>query len=441
MTEVSTSRRTLLTASAATAAGLTLGACGSEDKSDTATERKPGEKITLMFWTWVPGIEKAVALWNKKNPDVQVKVEKVSPTNSAQYAKMHAALKAGNPPDLAQVEYQNIAEFLLDKGLLNLADHGAAEYRSKFVGWQWEQVVYDGGVYAIPQASGPMGMFYRHDLFRKWDIEPPATWDDYETAAKQIRKSGAYIGTFPASSGGWIASVAWQAGAQWFRTEGEKWIVGIDGEATRKVLTFWEGLVRGKLVKTIPVTQSAWYADIQSGDIVNWIGAQWGDALIKGNAPDTAGKWRAAPMPQWERGADASSNWGGSTTAVFTGAEHPKDAVDFAVWLNTDPESIDLLIKGGYGWPAAKQGFQGSSLDEASEFFDGQRYNEVFAASDKAVDTSWKWGPTTVPMFQHLTDELTEAMNGNASFTDAIGKVQKLVMDDMKEKGLKVEAA
>lgn len=451
MTAPGTTRRTLLGASAATAAGLGLGACGSDDDGSGGNggnggggdggRREPGERITLTFWAWVPGIDRAVARWNEQHPDVTVKLQKVSPTNSVQYAKMHAALKAGNPPDLAQIEYMNVAEFLLDKGLLNLAEHGAEKHRKKFVGWQWEQVVYDGGVFAVPQASGPMGQFYRQDRFRDWDIEPPATWADYRAAAQRVRRKGAYIGTFSASTGPWIAGLCAQAGARWFRTEGDTWIVDIDSAPTRQVLEFWEELVRRKLVRTEPVMQSAWYADLQSGEIVDWIGAQWGDALLIGNAPRTSGKWRTAPMPQWERGADASANWGGSTTAVFTGAKYPKDAVDFAVWLNTDPESIDLLIRGGYGWPAAKRGFEGSRLDEPSEFFGGQRYNEVFAASDKAVDTSWKWGPTTVPMIQHLTDTLTDAINGDGTFAGAVRTVQRLVLEDMRDKGLKAEAA
>lgn len=441
MTPVGTSRRSLLAASAATAGGLAVTGCGSDDDDKSSGKRKPGEKVSMTFWAWVPGIDKAVDLWNKQNPEVQVKLEKVSPHNSAQYAKMRAALKAGNPPDLAQIEYMNIPEFLLVKGLVNLNDYGAQKHKNKFVGWQWQQVVYDGGAYAVPQASGPMGLFYREDLYSKWDIEPPATWDEFETAARAIRKKGAYIDSFPATVGPWIAGLAWQAGAEWFSTEGDTWKIAIDSEPTRRVVDFWEGLVRKKLVKTVETMQSPWFAAVQSDEIVSWVSAQWGDALLAGNAAKTKGKWRVAPMPQWKKGAGASANWGGSTTAVFTGAKYPQEAMDFAVWLNTDPESIDLLIKGGYGWPAAKKGFEGSRLDQPGEFFGGQKYNDVFAASDKAVDTRWKWGPTNVAMINHMTDALTDAINSGGSFADAMKKVQDLVIADMRDKGLKVEAA
>lgn len=112
---------------------------------------------------------------------------------------MRAALKSGNAPDLAQVEYQEIPSFLLENGLVNLSPYGADKARSKFVDWQWQQGVFDEAVYAIPQASGPMGLFYRSDLYKKWGIEPPATWDEFAQAAEKIQKADpkAYISTFP----------------------------------------------------------------------------------------------------------------------------------------------------------------------------------------------------------------------------------------------------
>ncbi|MEK8170469.1 extracellular solute-binding protein [Streptomyces sp. M19] len=136
----------------------------------------------------MPGVDKAVDLWNRQHPEVRVELEKVSAVDGAQYAKMHAAVEAGNPPDLGQIEYPVVPSFLLDNGLLDLTKYQVGRYKDRFVGWQWQQSVFGKGVYAIPQASGPMALFLRRDLFDKWAIEPPATWDDYEAAAKAVRK-------------------------------------------------------------------------------------------------------------------------------------------------------------------------------------------------------------------------------------------------------------
>ncbi|MEU9110547.1 sugar ABC transporter substrate-binding protein [Streptomyces sp. NPDC048483] len=441
MTSNDMHRRAVLGGAAAVAAGFALAGCGDSGDDDTAPEeRKKGQKIELTFWSWVPGIDKPVDLWNRKNPEVQVKVEKVSAVDGEQYAKMHAAIKAGNPPDLGQIEFPVIPSFLLDNGLLDLAPLGAARHKDKFFGWQWQQSVFGKGIYAIPQASGPMGLFVRQDLFERWDVQIPRTWDEYEAAARKIRKKGAWIETFSATNGNRLAGLAWQAGAKWYDTKGDTWIIGIDDEPTRKVADYWEALVKQKLIKTIPDRQNAWYKDLQTGAITAWVGASWGDALLVGNAPGTKGTWRAAPLPQWEKGGKVFANWGGSTTAVFAKGHYPKDALDFAVWLNTDSESIALLIDGGYGFPSAKKGYTTAGLDVDKPFFGGQEYSKIFADAGSHVDTSWQWGPGVDTLYQRLGDGFTEALGTGASFRSVLKKVQGQTLADLKGKGLKVES-
>jgi multiple sugar transport system substrate-binding protein len=423
---------------------LALAGCSSgDDGSGAGAERTPGQKVQLVFWSWVPGVDKAVALWNSQNPDVQVKLEKIPAGSSGGYAKMHAALQAGKgAPDLAQVEYQNIPEFLLDGGLVDLSKHDVNDSQDKFIDWQWRQVAYGDGVFAVPQASGPMGFFYRSDLFKKWGIAPPKTWADYKTAAATIRQKDpkAYIGTFPPGNSAWFTALAWQAGAKWFSVDGDTWVVNIDTPQTRKVAEYWDGLIRDKLVATEPDFANAWYKHLQDGQIAGWVSAQWGDAILTGNAPKTSGHWAVAPMPQWDSSQFASANWGGSSTAVLKGAKYPDEATKFAVWLNTDPKSIDLLIQGGYGWPAAKDALQGSALDKAYPFFGGQRINDTFAKADAAIDKDWAWIPTTPAVYQHLNDGFQRAIAGQGTFVDAVKDAQAKTVADLQAKGLKVRA-
>jgi multiple sugar transport system substrate-binding protein len=440
-------RRTTRAVLGLAAGVLALAACSggasgtSGSQPSTIAAHKPGENVELTFWSWVPGVDKAVALWNQQNPEVQVKLEKIPSGSSGGYAKMHSALKAGSgAPDLAQVEYQEIPGFLLEKGLVDLSPYGASADQDKFVDWQWQQGAFGDGVYAIPQASGPMGFFYRADLFQKWGIAPPKTWDDFRTAAKTIRQKDpkAYISTFPPGNSAWFTALAWQAGGKWFGSEGDAWTVNMDNPQTQKVADYWDSMIKDDLVKTEPDFANGWYKDLQEGNVVGWVSAQWGDAILSGNAPKTSGKWRVAPMPQWDSSKFTSSNWGGSSTAVLTGSKHPKEAKDFAVWLNSDPKSIDLLIAGGYGWPAAKDAFTGTALDRPYPFFGGQKINDVFATADKAIDRDWSWIPTTASAYQHLNDGFQKAINGQGTFVSAVTDAQAATVADLKSKGLKV---
>ena len=142
---------------AGTAAGLfALAACGG---SSPAQNQASGGKVTLTFWSWVPGISHSVNLWNKSHPDIHVNLNEVTSGAAGSYAKMFSALQAGNAPDLGQIEYATLPNFEHVGGLDNLASYGAASVKADFVPWTWAQVTQGSAVYAIPQDTGPMGLF------------------------------------------------------------------------------------------------------------------------------------------------------------------------------------------------------------------------------------------------------------------------------------------
>lgn len=437
-------RRKVL-AGAAAAAAPALAACGESagaTRMTRATRRAPGQQVTLVFWTWVP-LQKAAALWNRQHPDIRVEVQMVPANTSGGYQKMHSSLKAGNPPDLAQIEYWALPEFMLANGLTDLTAYGADRLKARYVEWQWRQGEFAGRTYAVPQASGPMGFFYRQDLFDKWEVEVPGTWDAFRTAAAKIRKrsGGSYITAFPPANAQWFSAFPWQRGARWIRTEGDTWVVNLTDAASMEVARFWDGLLGDGLVAPIQDSQSAFFKGLQTGMLAGWLGAQWQDALLRGNAPRTRGKWRVAELPQWEAGQHVSSNWGGSATAILQGSQHPLEALRFAHWLNTDPDSIDLLVAAGYGWPAAKTDLMRTALGRPDPFFGGQRYNEVFQVSDRNVDTAWRVSPTTTQSYAHIQDNIGKVVAGHGTVRDALRDAQGRFVDDLKAKGLKARAA
>ncbi|MFH8897794.1 ABC transporter substrate-binding protein [Streptomyces coeruleorubidus] len=443
------SRRSVLRWGAGAAGSLTalpaLAACGQTVGAARATRQAPtrrGQKVKLVFWTWVP-MQKTVDLWNRTHPDIQVEMQTIPQNVTGGYQKMHASLTAGNPPDLAQVEYHELPSFMLVNGLTNLSEYGADELRDSYVPWQWQQGVFDGEVYTVPQASGPMGLFYRRDLFAKWGIATPTTWAEFEAAARVVkaRGNGARLCAFAPNQPSWFAAMCWQRGARWVRTEGDTWVVDMDDDLSREVAEYWERMVRDDLVFVEPDMSNAWYKHVQTGQISAWIGPQWGDALLRGNAPGTAGKWRVALLPQWKEGQKASANWGGSSTAILQGTRHPREALRFAHWINTDRRAVDLNVSVGYGWPAAAGVFRGSALDKPDPFFGGQRYNDVFTVSDRAIDTSWKWSPTTDADFAQLQDAFGAAIDGEGSLTGALADAQNSTVDNLKAKGLTARSA
>ncbi|UAJ79786.1 sugar ABC transporter substrate-binding protein [Leifsonia sp. ZF2019] len=422
---------------AVAAAAVPLAACSS------STSGSSDGPVTITFQSWVPNISTAVDAFNSAHKDIKVKLETITAGPDGGYAKMLSAVKAGNPADVAQVGYDELATFRLNDALEDITQYVGSS-KDKFTEWQWDTGVFDGKVYAVPQASGPMGQFYRKDLFDAAGLKAPATWDEYYQAAKAIHAADPnhYIAAFASNQAPWLIGLAQQGGAQWFSTSGDSWKVNIDDEATQKVAAFWQKLIDEGLVKIAPDLSNEWYADLQQGNIYSWMSGSWAGAIIEGNAPDTSGKWAVAEMPQWTAGDHVSASWGGgSANAVLKGSKHPKEAAEFALWLNSDPSSVSTLNSIGAGWPALADKSAVASLQDDPKtfaFFGGQNIWETFATADKGVDTSWKWPPLVDTLYTKLTDNMKAAVQNKTPIADAYAQTQKDMVAAMKDKGISV---
>lgn len=440
------SRRALLAGTGAAALGATgLAGCastsGAAQRSRQARVRR-GERVSLTFWTWEP-LQDAVALWNHEHPDVHVTMQIIPGGSSGGYQKMYAALRSGQQPDVAHVEYQELAAFMLVQGLTDLRPYGIEKFHHRYVEWQWRQGVFGKGIFTVPWASGPMGMFYRKDLLRRWGIVPPETWKDFEQAARTVRRkdSHAYLHSFPSSNSAWFEGLAWQAGGKWVETDGDTWIVNIDNPRTRKVTEFWDRLISDDLVIVENDGQSAWYRQIQQDKLASFVTADWYDELLRDNAPSTSGHWHVKRMPQWQPGAKTAANWGGSSLAVLQGSRYPRQAMEFGVWLSTDVRAINLSIHQGSGWPGARNAYQRTILSKPDKFFGGQRYNSVFVEADAHIDESWRFLPTNDSAISHMDDAFAAAIATHNPLADTLPDIQTRVIEDMKAKNLKVRAA
>ena len=208
-------------------------------------------------------------------------------------------------------------------------------------------------------------------------------------------------------------------------------------DATMKVARFFDKVIDDGLVTTeISPFSPAWFAACGKGGIAALTGASWADALIEGVAGGK-GRWRVAPMPRWDSGF-GSSYWGGSTTAVLSSSRHPKEALEFAIWLNSSQQGIDGLIENsGIGW-SANPGYIGSARQQASEFFSGRDYNqEIFVPAAKQQNANWSWWPITQQSFNILADGFRRKATGG-TLVDAVATAEKNILTAFTNKGLSI---
>jgi multiple sugar transport system substrate-binding protein len=444
-----TSWRRRLLATLTVAPLVALAACGGGGGGGggggAAAACEPSDgPVELTFTSWVPGVEEAVALWNEQNPNIQVRAESVPAGNAGTYSNLFNALQANTAPDLSQVEYDSLSSFRLQNGLVDIAQcAGISDARSQFVDWTWSQVqLGDEGVYAVPQDTGPMALFYRKDLFEAAGIAPPTTWEEYYQAAVALKAANpeTRITHFPQQDANWFTGLLWQNQASLFEIEGDALSVTVDSPQTRQVAEYWQRMIDEQLVATnLQGFSTELYSAWNTGTVATWVSAAWGYSTIRDNAPDTSGLWAVAPMPQWEAGGANAGNWGGSTTAVFAGTEHAYEASQFALWLNTDPASLEILNAEGGLFPAATAGQDLPALSAGVDFYGGQPIFDVFDDASGQVDTDFTWGPTMTDTYTALSDGFTAALNGQGTLSDALGAAQTSSLDALRAQGIQVD--
>jgi multiple sugar transport system substrate-binding protein len=432
----------LLTLTAACSGGSSsgAGAGGTTKTVDMAAELK--KPATIEFWSWVDGIQSEVALFEKKYPNIKVKVVNAGqPT--AEYPKLRTALKAGSgAPDVVQLEAHEVTSFTITKSLLDLAPYGANTIKSKFQPWVWGQVAQGSSVYAIPQDTGPMGMLYRKDIFDKYHIKVPTTWAEFQTAADKLHKAdpAAYLTNMSPSNGAVFSGLLWQAGSRPFKTNSAtSFNVNIADAPAKKVSDYWSGLVKSGTVSTDADFTDQWYRGLAGGKYATWLTAAWGPMFLQGTAKGTSGKWRVAPLPQWSAGESVSGNTGGSTSAVVRSSKYPAAAAAFAEFLNSDPTSAKMLASKQSLFPATTALLDDKTfLDQSLPFFGGQKVNQVFSDISKTVKTDFTWSPVQDYVFSDFNDTVGKAMTSKADLTTALTQWQDSVTTYAKQQGFTV---
>lgn len=443
-------------ATASVAAGLMVlvAACGggssgaSADGGGKAAGCAPaqaGEKVTLTFSSWVPGMQKTVDLWNQQNPNIQVKYKEVAGGGDGTYKAYANQIKGGSTGDLGMIEFDSLPSFRLQDGLANIGScPGISDAISKYVPWAQTQVSFGekGAVYGIPQDIGPLALYYRKDLFEKAGIQVPTTWDEFYAAAKKIKAKGGYITNFDPAQANLFAGYAWQNGASWFSVDnGGSWKVNLTDPKSQQVASYWQKLLDEKLVDSQPQFNATENKALNNGKQWSLISAAWYAKLLTNGAPDTKGKWTVAPMPQWTPGGKVASNWGGSTTVVFKNSKHPAEAAKFAAWAFGDPSALALNNKNGGQYPASTVGQQQvPALTKPDSFFGGQLIWKQFSTAAGEVNNDWQWGPTMTQTYEDLRNGLSRAVQGSGTISDALKAAQDKTITAMKSQGIQVGA-
>jgi len=343
-------RRGFLGMGVAAAGVITLTACGSQS-GGTAGKSGP---LTMTVWggdsdrvAYQKRLDQLVA----KYPELSVKLQLIPNDSYAQ--KVQTMIAGSNGPDIMEVA-ENVNVYASKNQLLPLDDRVKAaglDLQGSF-GSVGSIYTYKDKVYAIPDRSGAMIVYYNKALFQKAGLKPPtaeSTWDDMLTAFKALTVPGKQWGD--AGAGGWPQwwSLAYQNGGKIVDPSTGRPAVN-SPEVVEALQWVGDLMTRHGVVPT-----KKQYADMGAdvgGDqafangkvAVNTTGFWAVSGLLKSNID-----WDIAPM--W-RGRQQAVSAFGSGLAISRTAKNP-DAALKAITFLASPEAQKSIIDTGQDVPAS----------------------------------------------------------------------------------------
>ncbi|MFE6041312.1 ABC transporter substrate-binding protein [Streptomyces sp. NPDC056452] len=442
------SRRSVLATIAALPLTGALSACsgGEEPRSGgtSSTGRtvssRTGRKKRITFWSALRGSQEVVDAFNRGHDTLQVDFQQVPSGAQGGYAKLSNAARAGNAPDIATIEYPQVPGFAIDGVCRDITDLVSDRLRAELLPQALGLTTFEKRVFSVPLDIEPMVLHYRTDLFERYGLTAPRTWEDFEDAARTVRRKGGdrRMALFPTDGDTHLAAFAWQAGAQWFDTAGGAWNVSLADAPTRRVAAFWQRLTDQDLVFMNAVESR--HSDVQIGNglVLSRLSGAWDAGAQMKARPGQKGQWALAPIPQWDPADPGVGTHGGSTFAITKDSADPEAAMEFIEWQVSHPDALRARLSSGASsqYPAAPGLVEVGRKAFDRTYYGGQDIYTLFEQEAHKIRAGWVWGPRMTATGKIMKDGLARASGGQGSILGAVRAAQEGTMPDLKALGL-----
>lgn len=330
--------------------------------AEETTAAAPAEKVNISISAW--GIEtdpnsqiikQAVELYNQKNTlNATATVEF---TEQEQYkTKIAAEMAANEVPDLFNSWAAGFLKPFVKAGkVYNLSEalDKDSEWKDRYVSGILSSLTFDGKVYAAPTTQTIVCLFYNKEIFAKYGLEPPATYNDLKNIVTTLNNNG--ITPFAlGNKGPWVGAMMSELVAN--RIGGsEPFNKVYDGTGTWEDPSFIEaGKIMAELVNmnAFPKGFNALDNDpsralFVEGKAAMHVMGSW--AIQQLAATDLKGKFDVTKFPAFDGGKGSADAWLGQPDQSFGISANSKNIEAAAAFIKTmsDPEIQGKLAEAG----------------------------------------------------------------------------------------------
>ena len=218
-------------------------------------------------------------------------------------------------------------------------------------------MMYDGGVFGLPETQDFNVLFYRRDILETFGIEVPNTWDDVIGILPELSRFGANFFAPLSGSGGHkpfsvTAPFIYQFGGDLYSITGLS--TAINSEAGINALNFMTDLFT---IYSVPLQVANFYNDFRNGNIPIGISGLGTYVTLTNAAPEIRGMWDIAPHPGMYDEHGNIQRWatGSAQSAmILSQSSRQEDAFIFLDWwTSTEAQTMyahNLMTIHGPAW-------------------------------------------------------------------------------------------
>lgn len=304
-----------------------------------------------------------------------------------------------------------------------------------------------GKIYCVPEDFGPVSFAYRADLFTKYGLTVPTTWTQFAADAAKLHSENSSITmtVFPPNEpSADLMGLFWAAGGNMIVPTGtNNYNVVINSTTNLNVVNFWGNLIKSGEVQALNLYTPQFNQELAGSEIASFAtAAAWYPRyVISSTAPNEAGLWRVADMPQWNS-TFITGVVGGSCLGVTANAKYPGPAFLFDYFTTQTPQVLPYMWVNGGQWTSNTYYLQNDKYDNGSyvflgnnSYFGGQNIGLVYLKSQQHAGTQWVWSPYQITLQEILQEQLTEAASGSVTFAQALQNTETIMISYVQSNG------
>ena len=259
--------------------------------------------------------------------------------------KLILASSSGKQPDIAMgIAGWRPYDFAIRNNVTNLRTFDDfPTVADRFYPGSFLQLIYEDGVYGLPETQNFYFLFYRKDIMSTLNLDVPNTWNDVIGLLPELQRFGLNFYSMLSSSNAFKAFVHTMPFIQQFGGkiyEDDALRAAFDDPKTIEAFTLMTDLYS---TYSLPLEVGSFYNEFRYGRLPLGIGDFGMYITLLHAAPEIAGLWDIAPLPGVLRDGVVNRSFDGASTSamMFKNSDKPNEAWSFLKWWTSKQTQLD----------------------------------------------------------------------------------------------------